>query len=224
MSGYLSFSGTGSPLIDAILQALESAGDAYHNTVQWDEPAEEGGPSYIELIQQAANAAAAALTASPQAAPEGCEDCKWNPGLCDTHDVASPQVQGGEADECETCGGVGTVDLTLGGYAFSDPKARCPDCDGLGERATPQRAPGVSEAMVERAFKAMRGYDCFFIFGDNTLRKLIREWLEAALASGPSGVCEHEWVDARNRYVQSGELCLKCNAIRAAQDQGGGRG
>jgi hypothetical protein len=27
--------------------------------------------------------------------------------------------------------------------------------------------------------------------------------------------CEHNWVDARNQHVQSGELCLKCHAIRA---------
>lgn len=27
--------------------------------------------------------------------------------------------------------------------------------------------------------------------------------------------CDHEWVDATNEVVQSGELCFKCNAIRA---------
>jgi hypothetical protein len=27
--------------------------------------------------------------------------------------------------------------------------------------------------------------------------------------------CEHEWVDARNAVVLSGEVCLKCNSIRA---------
>lgn len=27
--------------------------------------------------------------------------------------------------------------------------------------------------------------------------------------------CEHEWVDARNKVVTSGEVCLKCNSIRA---------
>lgn len=34
---------------------------------------------------------------------------------------------------CETCRGVGTVDLTLGGISTSDPAAHCPDCDGRGE-------------------------------------------------------------------------------------------
>lgn len=33
---------------------------------------------------------------------------------------------------CDTCGGDGTIDETLGGYAFSNPKAQCPDCDGRG--------------------------------------------------------------------------------------------
>jgi len=37
--------------------------------------------------------------------------------------------------ECEVCRGAGTIDETLGGYAFSNPKATCPDCDGLGEYA-----------------------------------------------------------------------------------------
>ena len=27
--------------------------------------------------------------------------------------------------------------------------------------------------------------------------------------------CEHEWVDARNAVVTSGEICKKCHAIRA---------
>lgn len=35
-------------------------------------------------------------------------------------------------EECECCGGLGYIDETLGGYAFSNPKAQCPDCDGLG--------------------------------------------------------------------------------------------
>jgi len=34
-------------------------------------------------------------------------------------------------------------------------------------------------------------------------------------ASPPPPVCEHKWIDARNALVESGELCLKCFAIRA---------
>lgn len=32
--------------------------------------------------------------------------------------------------------------------------------------------------------------------------------------------CKHEWVDARNRYVESGEICLRCGSIRATQPAG----
>lgn len=31
-------------------------------------------------------------------------------------------------DECETCGGTGTIDERLGGEYFSDPNVKCPDC------------------------------------------------------------------------------------------------
>jgi len=34
-------------------------------------------------------------------------------------------------------------------------------------------------------------------------------------AKGGNGECPHEWVDARNQYVESGEFCLKCHAIRS---------
>ena len=27
--------------------------------------------------------------------------------------------------------------------------------------------------------------------------------------------CKHEWADARNQVVKSGEICLKCYAMRA---------
>lgn len=37
-----------------------------------------------------------------------------------------------EERECETCGGKGTIDERLGGEWNSNPKATCPDCDGLG--------------------------------------------------------------------------------------------
>ena len=37
------------------------------------------------------------------------------------------------ARECETCFGNGTIDERLGGEWNSNPKAKCPDCDGVGE-------------------------------------------------------------------------------------------
>jgi len=35
-------------------------------------------------------------------------------------------------EDCECCGGLGYIDETLGGYAFSNPRAKCPDCGGGG--------------------------------------------------------------------------------------------
>jgi len=48
------------------------------------------------------------------------------------------------------------------------------------------------------------------------------EALGRALAQ-EAGTCDHTWVDARNARVQSGEVCVKCGAIRAgntAQEAG----
>lgn len=30
--------------------------------------------------------------------------------------------------------------------------------------------------------------------------------------------CQHEWIDARNEHVISGEICLKCNAVRPGDE------
>ncbi len=57
---YYSFEPTGVIEIDRILQAVASAGKAYHNTDQWIEPAYDG-KSPINWIQNAANDAAKAL-------------------------------------------------------------------------------------------------------------------------------------------------------------------
>lgn len=31
-------------------------------------------------------------------------------------------------------------------------------------------------------------------------------------------VCDHDWKDARNKVVQSGEVCFKCMSIRAGNE------
>lgn len=46
-----------------------------------------------------------------------------------------------EEIDCETCGGSGTIDETLGGYGDSNPAATCPDCDGIGVIIVPAPAP-----------------------------------------------------------------------------------
>lgn len=35
-----------------------------------------------------------------------------------------------------------------------------------------------------------------------------------AMQGGTLSECEHEWTDARNQIIQSGWICLKCNAVR----------
>ena len=65
--------------------------------------------------ESAVDRARAALTQSKPQGPEG--------GHIDRATVI----------ECETCKGLGTINERLGGYAFSNPAAKCPDCGGLGE-------------------------------------------------------------------------------------------
>lgn len=36
--------------------------------------------------------------------------------------------------------------------------------------------------------------------------------------TAPSPSCAHEWVDARNEIVKSGEICAKCYALRAGNE------
>lgn len=43
--------------------------------------------------------------------------------------------------------------------------------------------------------------------------------LENALVACGTTRCEHEWVDATNVVVKSGEICVRCRAIRAANSQ-----
>lgn len=33
----------------------------------------------------------------------------------------------------------------------------------------------------------------------------------------PPDECDHEWIDATNQVIQGGEICLKCNAVRATK-------
>lgn len=53
---YYAFASTGDPKIDLILAAVAAAGKGYHNTEFWSD--DDDGPSYIDLIQEAANRAA----------------------------------------------------------------------------------------------------------------------------------------------------------------------
>ena len=58
-------------------------------------------------------------------------------------------------------------------------------------------------------------------------------WIEAANPGQLAGrvhsrcrkaltdLCDHDWQDARNKAVTSGEVCLRCGAIRARLDHEG---
>jgi len=58
---YYGFEPTGNSLIDEILQAVAIAGKGYHHTEDWNN-FEEGRLTPSDVIQHAANKAAAALT------------------------------------------------------------------------------------------------------------------------------------------------------------------
>ena len=58
---YFSFEATGCDPVDAILEAVARAGKGYHNTSEWTEPDFDGGPSYVDKIQAAAQEAAQAF-------------------------------------------------------------------------------------------------------------------------------------------------------------------
>lgn len=58
-SYYYSFESTGNVHIDKILSAVAVAGKAFHHTSEWDDDDTlDGGPSYADRIQIAANEAA----------------------------------------------------------------------------------------------------------------------------------------------------------------------
>lgn len=65
---YFRFEPTGVLAIDKILSAICDAGKAYHHTQDWEDLYDYGdrkGKSHIDLIQEAANAAAKELKAQP---------------------------------------------------------------------------------------------------------------------------------------------------------------
>lgn len=45
--------------------------------------------------------------------------------------------------------------------------------------------------------------------------KHLRDARIALSTTAKPEACDHDWVDARNQYVKSGELCVKCGAIRS---------
>ena len=60
MSGYLNFDRTGHDEVDAILDAIERAGDGFHHTEFWDEDLGKG-QSYMDIINEKIKKAKEAL-------------------------------------------------------------------------------------------------------------------------------------------------------------------
>ena len=83
MSGYIRFAPTGNDGIDKILDAVKDAGDWSRHTSGWQE-GDDGEPSLVDLIQAAANAAAAS-------APGGHREI--------SRAVMSPDVYGGASGD-----------------------------------------------------------------------------------------------------------------------------
>lgn len=78
---YYGFDATGVPAIDRILSAVACAGKGYHHTEDWTEPGSGGyehlrGDNYVEMIQNAANDAAADLIARAKKAEAEVERLK----------------------------------------------------------------------------------------------------------------------------------------------------
>ena len=97
-------------------------------------------------------------------------------------------------------------------------------CDRLIEQLD---AAGAENARLQQALDAKRKEELIdgivrfaddleagVIFVQDFPPPLIRRFREA-LAETDTPACDHEWVDARNSAVESGELCIKCHALRA---------
>lgn len=75
---YFTLDATGVPEVDLILENMAKAGKAFHHTSEWDDDdcrEYNNGLTYIESIQNAANACAAAWN-TRASDNRRCEDCK----------------------------------------------------------------------------------------------------------------------------------------------------
>jgi hypothetical protein len=102
---YYSFDKTGVREIDLILSAVACAGKAYHHTDQWTEECTwpgHKGETPVEWVQNAANAAAAALAAANKRAANRLaveqERDKLREALAETLAVATRNEEGDFAD------------------------------------------------------------------------------------------------------------------------------
>jgi hypothetical protein len=79
---YYGFDETGVREVDLILSSVASAGKSYHHTRDWTEPGWNDGPSCVEEIQQAADAAAAEVRRLCAAVDDVLALHRVNTGMC----------------------------------------------------------------------------------------------------------------------------------------------
>ncbi len=75
------------------------------------------------------------------------------------------------------------------------------------------------ESAAQRIYGAMYDGNLPWYLARSDDQDCCRQYARAAILDtakpAEARTCQHEWVDARNKYVLSGEVCLKCYAIRA---------
>jgi hypothetical protein len=92
---YYEFERTGVLAVDRVLSAVASAGKCYHNTADWNET-DDAGKSPVDAIQDAANAAAAELSAALSRIEELAKDARrldWLEDSAVAHGVGLDGVQ-----------------------------------------------------------------------------------------------------------------------------------
>lgn len=52
-----------------------------------------------------------------------------------------------------------------------------------------------------------------------TVRAVKAQGIRGALKATHQTPCEHDWIDIRNRVIESGEMCRRCNAVRPGNVQ-----
>jgi len=88
---------------------------------------------------------------------------------------------------------------------------RCPVCTHEWRRHDPE--DGKCDAGTDDLGECPCGRDIAFHRVRNAALSL------AALAGVQAEPCEHDWKDMRNEYIESGEWCPKCGAIRLGNVQ-----
>ena len=72
---------------------------------------------------------------------------------------------------------------------------------------------GYHECVINELVSNLKEMRKRLVHGDLTV---VKEFVDMYVFSEQSK-CEHDWVNARNAVITTGEMCVKCFAIRAEQ-------